>query len=328
MNRDFNTPEDLISDESFILWAAGRNKKEEHLWLNWVNEHPEKKEILNSALALLEKISVEETLPPEMVEAAVSRLQKSILRTKGGNVIYTYIKRYRLVAAASIILIITGSLLWSTYFSAPDIKTSYGQINENVLPDGSMVTLNANSSITYNKGWKEGTDREVWVKGEAFFHVQKTPGHSRFVVHAAGFDVVVTGTKFNIVTRENKSNVLLTEGSITIISKDGKQIHMKPGDFVQIGSSQVEKKEIKSETVLAWKDRKIIFDNQPMGEAIKVIEEQYGVKVKLSGDSIATQSISGILPNDNLDILLKALQATGNFAVTRSGDEINISSLQ
>lgn len=328
MSRIYNTPEDLLSDDSFISWVAGKHETENDFWQNWVNENPEKKEMADTAIALLRKISVEETLPAEMIEAAAARLNQRIHNTNNRKPVYYFIRKYRWAAAASILFIITGAFLWNIYFSSPGIKTSFGQINENVLPDGSVVTLNANSSLSYTKGWKEGADREVWIKGEAFFHVQKTPQHSRFVVHADGFDVVVTGTKFNVVTREGKSNVLLTEGSVTIITKDGKKIFMKPGDFVQIGNDQLEKKEIKNETVLAWKDHKMIFDNQPMSEAVKIIEEQYGVDIKIADDTIAAQPISGILPNDNLDVLLKALQATGNFSVTKSGNEILITNPQ
>ncbi len=52
--------------------------------------------------------------------------------------------------------------------------------------------------------WKEGTSREVWLKGEAFFHVSKTPTKARFIVHTERFDVVVTGTQFNVMNRAGK----------------------------------------------------------------------------------------------------------------------------
>ena len=144
------------------------------------------------------------------------------------------------------------------------------------------------------------------------------------MVHADQFDVIVTGTQFNVVNRDGKTNVMLTEGSVTIKAKDGKEIKMQPGDFVEVNNEQPEKRNVPQENILAWRDKKLYFDNTPLRLAAKKIEEHYGVTVTLTDDSTGNRTISGMMPNDNLDVLLESLQSL-DFHVTRNNNEIIIS---
>jgi transmembrane sensor len=243
----------------------------------------------------------------------------------GSRVVTLKRKRLWYWAAAAVIFLSLGAVaFWQLNNSAEMVQTAFGEIREQSLPDGSKVMLNANSEITYSEGWDKGAEREVWLKGEAFFQVQKTPAKSRFVVHADQFDVIVTGTQFNVVNREGKTNVMLTEGSVTIKTKDGKEIFMHPGDFVEITNRQPEKKNIAQENILAWREKKLYFENTPLRQAAKKIEEHYGVTITLTDDSTGNRTITGMMPNDNLDVLLQALESL-EFKVVRNQQQIIIS---
>jgi transmembrane sensor len=149
---------------------------------------------------------------------------------------------------------------------------------------------------------------------------------SRFIVHANHFDIIVTGTQFNVVSREDKSNVMLKEGSVILHNTEsGNDVRMVPGDFVEYRKAGLEKKLAKTDSVLAWKDRKLVFDNTPVSELVRIVREHYGVTVIPADDSVAAQTISGIMPNDNLEVLLQTLEATGIFKVTREKDTVFIS---
>jgi ferric-dicitrate binding protein FerR (iron transport regulator) len=182
--------------------------------------------------------------------------------------------------------------------------------------------LNANTTLDYKK-WKDGTDREVWVNGEAFFHVKKTAQKNKFIVHTGNFDVVVTGTRFNVINRDNKSNVLLTEGSVIINSK-GQEVHMKPGDYVEFNSTGIQKKAINNALVLAWTEHKFFFENTPMKEVASLVTGFYGIKVTLADESVKADSISGIMSNDNLEVFLQALEGLAKYDVEKSDKEILI----
>jgi len=163
------------------------------------------------------------------------------------------------------------------------------------------------------------------LQGEAFFKVQKTPMKNRFIVHANGMDIIVTGTQFNVVAREDESSVLLTEGSVTLKAPDGKEIKMKPGDFVKIENETTALQTVDQQRVLAWKESKLDFDNTPIYEVANIISRHYGTKVTVSTKEIGESTISGIMPNDNLNVLIQALEALGNYKITKANNEIIIS---
>jgi ferric-dicitrate binding protein FerR (iron transport regulator) len=97
---------------------------------------------------------------------------------------------------------------------------------------------------------------------------------------------------------------------------------MHPGDFVEIKDNNLNKKTDDGSAILAWKDRKMIFEGTRITEAAKMIEEEYGVQVLLPDSNYVP--VTGILSNDNLDVLLKALDATNNYVIERNGNTIVI----
>jgi ferric-dicitrate binding protein FerR (iron transport regulator) len=209
-------------------------------------------------------------------------------------------------------------LVYRAYHVRSAIRTEYGQLGQRVLPDGTEVTMNANSRLQYAPDWKTGADREVWVSGEAFFHVSKTPEKSRFIVHLDDGDVIVTGTRFNVINRPGKENVMLEEGSVTLQTCCGKAIDMHPGDFVTLDKKgQAEEGKVRPDSLMAWTKRMLIFDNTPLRDLVDIVYDQYGVRIQLAGDSPEEKTVSGFLPNNNLESLLKALPATGQFEVSR-----------
>jgi ferric-dicitrate binding protein FerR (iron transport regulator) len=144
-------------------------------------------------------------------------------------------------------------------------------------------------------------------------------------VHADQFDVVVTGTQFNVMNREGRTNVMLTEGSVILKTRQGKDIYMKPGDFVEFNAQEPAIKLAKEEDkVLAWKEKKLYFDHTPLSIAAQDIEELYGVTIRLENQKVREKPLTGIMVNDNLDILLQALEVGTGFHVVRKNNEILI----
>jgi ferric-dicitrate binding protein FerR (iron transport regulator) len=327
MENSFSTVEDVIADEGFQSWYSGSDKAAVNKWEQKIAREPALASLVQEATVYMQALAVRERAVPEsQVAAAEQRLMTTLSRmteTTAAPVIGLKrgISRWWWAAAAVLIIAVSGVALWNQQRLQPtSVHTTFGEIREQQLPDGSKVMLNANSEISYH----EGASREVWLKGEAFFHVAKTPGKARFIVHADQFDVVVTGTQFNVMNREGKTNVMLTEGSVILKTRQGKDIYMKPGDFVEFNAQEPAIKVAKEEKVLAWKEKKLYFENTPLSIAVQNIEELYGVTIRLANKKIGEKPITGIMSNDNLDILLQALEATTEFHVVRKNDEILI----
>lgn len=328
MEKFFQSVEEVLTDELFQAWYFKTGEQKAAAWEQWLQQNPSQQPLVNEAIACMQSILIrEQEIPAAQVAAAGQRLMSSLPKV-GAPVVEMQPRRrnWWWSAAAAVLLVIAGTYLWTGMNAQSSIKTAYGQVTQQQLPDGSEVLLNANSSVSFSSGWGEGREREVWVKGEAFFHVKKTANKSRFVVHTNEMDIIVTGTQFNVVSRGDRSSVLLTEGSVFIRTRDGKETRLVPGDFVELFNSQLEKKPMKEEAVLAWKEKKIVFDNTPLSEVIKQIKEHYGEEVTIADETLAQKTITGMMPNDNLDVLLKSLEAILECTVVRKDGRIIICS--
>ena len=339
MSKNYAGVEDLLTEESFLSWYFKTDPACIRQWESWIAEDAGHRARAEQAVDFLRSLLLEEdALFPDRITLAESRLLQKIREAEQKvskapdaqtqRVIPLYRKAW--VVAASLILLVAG--LGSAYFltrGSAELHTAYGEIRNSKLPDGTEIVVNADSRITYPTGWKDGKDREVWLDGEAFFHVSKTPLKSRFIVHTNHFDVIVTGTRFNVVSRQDESNIMLREGSVILRAAWGKgedkELKMMPGDFVEYYRDGLRKKSVNTDSVLAWKEHKLIFDNTPLRELVRVIHEHYGITVQLANEGIADKTISGILPNDNLDVLLRSLEATSEFDVVHDGGRIVIS---
>ncbi|RYF86768.1 MAG: DUF4974 domain-containing protein [Chitinophagaceae bacterium] len=326
MHKVFSSFEEVAADVDFQAWFTGSDKEGAARWQLWMAENPQYKALIEEVVHYLNTIRpVEKPVSVKQTEQAHDRLMQSLTDNAAPVVNMRRGKfRWWLSAAAVVVLVLGGMLLWKTSGDERlKIGTAYGQVKQYNLPDGSEVMLNANSKLVMQK-WKEGIDREVWIEGEAFFHVKKTSTKNRFIVHAQQMDIIVTGTQFNVVNRDGESNVLLKEGSVTVKTADGRLIKMVPGDYVTISNSLPKIETAPEEKVLAWTQAKLVFENTPMQEAQRIISRHYGVKVTLK-EGVAQKTISGTLPNDNLEVLLKALEATADFRIEKREDEIVIS---
>jgi ferric-dicitrate binding protein FerR (iron transport regulator) len=324
VTQNYNSIEEVILDEYFLAWYGKTDKGKSLQWERWLNEYPGNKAIVEEAILHMDELYIKEKHITDFeVQMAYKKLESALDR---GKVVEMKQPRKRLwIPAAAILILIVGYSLWNISAGHTRYNSSYGRINEFKLPDGSKVILNANSELSLKKKWQAGEDREVWLKGEAFFKVQKTPHNNRFVVHATAMDIIVTGTQFNVMNRDDESSVLLTEGSVIVRTKDGREIHMKPGDYVKLENNLPEKKQVNEEKILAWKQAKLVFDNTPMNEVASTITRHYGIKVVFSDSSIAAKTIKGVMPNDNLDVLIEALEATTEFKIQKNEKELIIS---
>lgn len=329
MLENYHEPEELLSDESFLSWyfktGTRTDPGQAKEWEIWMASEPTRRELVEQAIKLLDTTRIpEKELPAGQINAAESALMSKIPDTRripSGRTASATIGDRRLWVAAAVLLVlaISGWLLRRTVFTGrPELSTEYGQIMEQQLPDGTEVTLNANSKLSWSIAQQDGADREVWLSGEAFFRVQKTPLKSRFIVHTDHFDIQVLGTQFNVVNRPAQDNVLLSEGSVMLQTAEGGKLKMVPGDFVQFNAGQLEKLAALDDSLTAWKEHKLKLNNTPLRTLAAIITEQYGVEVKLADDATGDQTISGILSNNNLDTLLKALELTEKFDVIRN----------
>ena len=199
---------------------------------------------------------------------------------------------YKLILriAAVISCILIGSGIFLKTFTK-NIKCSYGQQISQVLPDGSVVFLNAGSEIAYQPYWWK-FNREVLMEGEGFFEVKKG---KIFTVKSNNGTTEVLGTSFNIYARDKNYNVFCRTGKVKVYGVNpNKPLIITPGQMAifSIKNKQGEIKQSSEENILSWKVNKFNFTSMPLSKVFKVLERQYDVEIinnlKIQTDYIYT----------------------------------------
>ena len=320
--------EDLLTDEGFLAFCLQKENADNAYWESLMLNNPlQEKEILQ-AKALLDIIVMKEkSVTDQQQSSAYNRFVRATNQTPAVAVNKRVIPVFlRWSAAAAVIISIGLAFFYFRGDEKQNLQTPFGVVRQEKLPDGTAVTLNANSRVSFANNWNKAENREVWMEGEVFFDVFKTADRKPFIVHSGDLDIEVTGTRFNVHRRSGGTKVFLVEGGITLRSKPGADMVMKPGDYAEFSNGGIVKKAMADSMVTAWIDRKFVFDKTRMAEVARSLEEIYGVSISFSDGLVADKTISGILPNDNLSVLLEALEAAYGFSIVSKDKEIVIGS--
>lgn len=286
----------------------------------------------SSDLPTVEDVLASTPVYHAMNENSANRIADSIVANdlEGGKTVWG--RRSYLKVAASIVFLLCSISLLFLYFQGKEIihHTEYGEVRNVILPDGSTVVLNGNSNLSYNSNWDENKARIVKIEGEAFFSVIHTQDHQPFIVYTNHeFSVEVLGTKFNVMHRRGKAEVVLNEGKVKInVRKDRiiERIMMEPGQAVSYEekSHELLKGQVIPENKSAWKNSKLVLDNNSLAEVILRIEETYGVKVKLNEPELLSLKLWGTVPCNNLDNLLEGIETLFSLEIVKSDNTIII----
>jgi transmembrane sensor len=310
------TATDLMLDASFRAWVYKTDKEACSFWDNWVIIHSDRLAVIEEARALLSGFRIMSTPVPEMegVKRNIDQLLNERAKVTGRR-----IGMYSLTAVAASVLLIS-TLVYFLRNGDIQQSTAYATTRQVVLPDGSSVLLNANSTLHYKKEWKE---REVWIEGEAFFTVTKKPvgNHPTFVVHANGLDVAVLGTAFNVYSRRNKVDVVLEQGKV-MATTDRDTCTMHPGQVLHLDGSGMHLIDADPVVYTSWKQHRLLFTNTPLSKVAQVLEDTYGYNIKWKNKKRMQDTFTGSCPANNTPLLLKAISAVYNMKVTLEDNTI------
>ena len=202
------------------------------------------------------------------------------------------------------------------------ISTPNGGQYQLELPDGSLVWLNATSSIHFPTSFV-GKERRVEVTGEAYFEVAKNRDMP-FIVNVNGAEVQVLGTHFNINAYSDEDNVKTTllEGSVKFVS--GANINMlRPGQQSQLTSDGLTKvvSNVDVDEVVAWKNGMFDFENAGIETVMRQLSRWYDVEIEYKG-KMDDLFIAEMHRNIKLSDALKALELTGKVRFEILGKKI------
>ena len=206
------------------------------------------------------------------------------------------------------------------------LSTTRGEQTQVRLPDGTLVFLNAESSLKYPTSFKILNKRQVSLTGEGYFEVAKDKAHP-FIVKTSKQEVEVLGTHFNINTYSSESNVRTTllEGSVKISSSNNSKI-LKPNEqAVLTGDGNIKISEADAAVAVAWKNNQFMFDSENIQTVMRMVERWYDVDVEYVGDITDEKFWGGVSRFDNVSKVLKSLESTGKVHFKIEGRKIYVS---
>lgn len=200
-----------------------------------------------------------------------------------------------------------------------EMKTNPGMTTTFSLPDGTVVYLNSESSLSYPSRF-DGKTRGVVLRGEAFFSVMKDH-EKRFIVSTPhGASVEVLGTVFNVEAfpKDSIISTTLVEGKVSFVyNKRGQsESHILTQGQKLVYNSNNQQVTIKptagvSET--AWKDGKIIFSDTPLPKALRMLEKRYNVEFVITSRRFEGDSFSGSFKHQRLDRILEVFKVSSGI---------------
>lgn len=202
------------------------------------------------------------------------------------------------------------------------IKVPAGKQYQVVLPDGTGVWLNAQTSLKYPVAFL-GTDRVVELTGEAYFEV-KHQASKPFRVLSNGQTVEVLGTRFNVESylEDKKTITTLAEGSVRI--DNGKStIKLKPGQkTINDGDNQLKVLPANIAEALAWKNGLLSFSDERIEDIMRKVARSYNVEIEFQGN-VKDKRFWGAYPREKgLSNLLKNLEQTQTIHFKINGRRI------
>jgi transmembrane sensor len=180
--------------------------------------------------------------------------------------------------------------------------------------------MNGNSMIRFSRDWKIKGKRELWLNGEAFFEIKKVEGDLPFLVNTSdNLQIEVLGTQFNVAKRKGKTQIVLNSGSLAVnfsrlihdyhSNKTVSRQILEPGELLEFDEKTKNYSHMKvvSENYSSWKEGKIVLSDTRFNDFLLMIEETYGVKIKVNNQGLWEEKFNGSIPTTNIDAIFQSL---------------------
>lgn len=210
-----------------------------------------------------------------------------------------------------------------------ELNVPNGKTFELILSDGSHVILNSGSMLRYPVVFLEGTPRNVFLDGEAYFSVEKDESR-RFIVETDNMTTEVYGTIFNMssYSDENNTSTVLVEGSVGVYKTKGKEnrepTDIVPGQRAVMKQGAIEIDEVDVSKYIAWTEGRLLFIDDPFELIIKELERHFDININSQVKKLNQKRFTGTFTNETIDQILFTFQEHTPFNYEINNNTITI----
>lgn len=205
-------------------------------------------------------------------------------------------------------------------------ETDRGQMLSIVLPDETMVKLNAGSRISYPEQF-DGDVRMVELEGEAFFDVKRDE-EKPFHIKTKELTVEVLGTSFCVRTYPSGKKPLVAVQSGEVLVREvrgGKSVSLKQDQYAFLEDDALVFKDINEDDLyFGWVDRKLVFDKEQLQSIFEKTSRWFNVDFDISREFVDPDEFTGAYNNPSLDKVMRSLSFSYGFNYEIEDDVVKI----
>lgn len=167
-------------------------------------------------------------------------------------------------------------------------------IRHATLPDGTSLSINKGSKVSYDEQAFNRKKREVWIEGEAYFDVARNP-EKLFIIHNENLQTVVRGTSFNVKAYEELSemSIAVRTGKVEVQENDRIIATLTPNRQLVYAKSDgsVHESTISWEDAGAWMDSRLVLQNAGIDEFLLRVRQLYDIEIILDNDVLRNERV-------------------------------------
>lgn len=223
-------------------------------------------------------------------------------------------------AAAVAALFIVGTWFWVNYNKTETLLTAKSEHKDIQLPDGSEVSINAESKLSYSENNFE-KNRTLTLDGEAFFKVKKG---KKFSIKTKLADVKILGTSLNVYSRNNMCKVSCVTGRV-MVSMGNESVIILPGESATVENNTLKKYVDNSiKNIGNWRFGEFYFENTSLNTVFQEMERQFNTTfvIPTMEDAYFTGSFDSKNLKNALDIVCIPMGLTYEISASK---EVHIS---
>ncbi|HEY4785556.1 MAG TPA: FecR family protein [Bacteroidales bacterium] len=355
MNDHFHTDE-YYKELTYKTLTQGITPEEDTSLREWLEYSAENRKIYEETRHILElslasgirgKFDINKHEVWEKISERIKVYDVEESEGKTGKSFHLTVKVLR-IAASFLIVFFLGALTswWLTSRGnlsqladnfSHEIVVPKGGKSRTILPDGTEVWLNAGTVFRYEGSY--GTkNRNVFLQGEAYFHVKKNP-KMPFVVQTSELKIKALGTSFDVKAYKDEKYISTTldEGVVKIEGK-GVNLTMKPKQNITYYKKSIAKEtaqqtenaapnvqlqspaesdnepvvkttsNVNTQLYTAWKDNKWVIESENLGDIAVLLERKFNVSVRIDSPELLNYKFTGTFSQETLEQILKVIR--------------------
>jgi transmembrane sensor len=202
------------------------------------------------------------------------------------------------------------------FAQGPRAETKAAEVHDVALPDGSVITVGAQSQVDYEFTEKER--RAKVASGDAFFVVNKDATRP-FIVSVDDVKITAVGTKFEVRRRSEGVNVAVAEGIVEVSQPAAEPIRLQQGQTVMASrQTQPSVQPVSARDIGAWRNGRLVFDNATLGDLVSDANRYGTVRIVIEDPVLAKERITSSFRAAQVEGVLQSLQAVLPLTVQRA----------